>query len=126
MSLESSLILSPQSTPWALEGLIREESCTAMGDGMEAASVHAHLCLFYCISFQSPPRPPLFLGLIHTECRILVPRPGIEPSLLTLEAWSLNHWTTSQGSPAVLFFNVLKYASFFLSLLFFFFFGVIF
>ena len=69
-----------------------------------------------------PPRPPLFLGLIHTECRILVPRPGIEPSLLTLEAWSLNHWTTSQGSPAVLFFNVLKYGSFFLSLSLFFFF----
>lgn len=63
MSLESSVILSPQSTSWALEGLIREESCTAMGDGMEAASVHAHLCLFYCISFQSaPPRPRFFLG----------------------------------------------------------------
>ena len=81
-------------------------------------------CAYFTVFPSSPPpHPPLFLGLIHTECRILVPRPGIEPSLLTLEAWSLNHWTTSQGSPAVLFINVLKYASFFLS---FFFFGVIF
>ena len=29
-------------------------------------------------------------------CKILVPRPGIEPVLSAVEAWSLNHWTTRE------------------------------
>ena len=29
-------------------------------------------------------------------CGILVPRPGIEPTPTSLEAWSLNHWTTRE------------------------------
>ena len=27
---------------------------------------------------------------------ILVPQPGIEPAPPTMEAWSLNHWTTRE------------------------------
>ena len=30
----------------------------------------------------------------HTAHGISVPQPEIEPVLLALEAWSLNHWTT--------------------------------
>ena len=37
-------------------------------------------------------------------CRILVPPPGIEPALLALETWSLNHWTTRE----VLCCSILK------------------
>ena len=29
-------------------------------------------------------------------CRIIVPKPGIEPMSLALEAWSLNHWTARE------------------------------
>ena len=32
----------------------------------------------------------------HVACRILVPRPGIEPRPLVLETWSPNHWTTRE------------------------------
>ena len=32
----------------------------------------------------------------HMECRLLVPRPGIEPSLSLLEVWTLNHWTSRE------------------------------
>ena len=37
-----------------------------------------------------------FFWLHHTTCRILVPRPRIEPGLPTVEAWSLNHWSTRE------------------------------
>ena len=37
----------------------------------------------------------LFIYWLHcAACKILVPRPGIEPVLPALGAWSLNHWTT--------------------------------
>ena len=29
-------------------------------------------------------------------CRVLVPQPQIEPKPPTVEAWSLNHWTTRE------------------------------
>ena len=29
-------------------------------------------------------------------CGILVPQPGIEPTPLAVEAWSLNHWTARE------------------------------
>ena len=32
----------------------------------------------------------------QVACRILVPWPGIEPRLPTVEAQSLNHWTTRE------------------------------
>ena len=32
----------------------------------------------------------------HVAWGILVPRPGIEPVPSALEAWSFNHWTTSE------------------------------
>ena len=34
--------------------------------------------------------------LHHVACGILVPQPGIEPILLALGTWSLNHWTTRE------------------------------
>ena len=34
----------------------------------------------------------LFIWSQHVTCRILVPRPGIEPVLPAVEAWSFNHW----------------------------------
>ena len=33
-----------------------------------------------------------------TTCGILVPRPGLEPAPLILEAQNLNHWTTREVS----------------------------
>ena len=36
----------------------------------------------------------LFFG--RALCGIIVPRPGIEPVLPALEAWSLNHWTARE------------------------------
>ena len=39
----------------------------------------------------------LFNFWLHCmACRILVPRPGIEPTPPAVEAWSLNHWTTRE------------------------------
>lgn len=32
----------------------------------------------------------------HVECRLLVPRPGIEPSLSLLEVQMLNYWTSRE------------------------------
>ena len=32
-----------------------------------------------------------------TACRILVPRPGVEPSLPVAEGWDLNHWTVRKS-----------------------------
>ena len=37
-----------------------------------------------------------FLQLSHVGCRILVPWPGIEPTLPALGAWCPNHWTTKE------------------------------
>ena len=38
-----------------------------------------------------------FFFLLHVEAHgILVPRQGIKPMSLALEAWSLNHWTTRE------------------------------
>ena len=34
--------------------------------------------------------------LHHVGCRILVPRPGIEPGTPVVEAWSPKHWTTRE------------------------------
>ena len=36
------------------------------------------------------------LGYVAVECGILVPRLGIEPEALVMEAWNLNHWTTRE------------------------------
>ena len=44
-------------------------------------------------------------------CGILVPRPGIEPTPTSLEAWSLNHWTTREvpkGTSLESGLNILK------------------
>ena len=32
----------------------------------------------------------------HVACGISVPQAGIEPAPPTLEAWILNHWTTTE------------------------------
>ena len=37
-----------------------------------------------------------YLLAVHTECGILVPRPGIKPVPHALAARSLNHWTTRE------------------------------
>ena len=33
--------------------------------------------------------------LCSAACRVIVPHPGMEPMLPSLEPWSLNHWTAS-------------------------------
>ena len=38
----------------------------------------------------------IFFWRCQGTCRILLPRPGIEPVPLVLEAQSLNHWTTRE------------------------------
>ena len=40
-----------------------------------------------------------FLSAHHVACRILVPRPGIEPVSLAVEARSLNPWTAREVPP---------------------------
>ena len=41
-----------------------------------------------------------YFWLYHVACGIIVPQPGMEPVPPTLEAWSLNHWSTvDQISP---------------------------
>ena len=37
-----------------------------------------------------------FFWPCHATCRILVPRPGIEPLLPALGAWTLNHWAARE------------------------------
>ena len=39
----------------------------------------------------------------HSTLDILVPWPGIEPTPPALEAWSLNHWATSEVPPSLCF-----------------------
>ena len=41
----------------------------------------------------------------HATCGILVPRPGIKPTLPALEAGSLNHWTAGEVPQKVSFLN---------------------
>ena len=52
---------------------------------------------FFCLAV-------LFLFFVfwphRASCRILVPRPGIEPTPPVVEAWSLNRWT-ARDVPAV-------------------------
>ena len=44
-----------------------------------------------------PSSKPFFFFWPHSKaCGILVPRPGIEPMHLAVEAWSLNHWTARE------------------------------
>ena len=43
----------------------------------------------------------LFIG--HKTCEILFPQPEAKPVPLTLEAWSLNNWTTGE-IPALVFY----------------------
>ena len=38
----------------------------------------------------------LFLAVPHTDCEILAPRLGFEPTTAALNMWSFNHWTTRQ------------------------------
>ena len=45
--------------------------------------IYKHVYIYVCIFWPC-----------HTACRIVVPRPGIEPSLSAVEAQSLNHWTS--------------------------------
>ena len=45
-----------------------------------------------------------FFLLPCAACGILVPRPGIEPTLPALEAWSANHWTAREV-PGCRFFD---------------------
>ena len=55
-----------------------------------------------------PPRKPnIYTHTMHcVACRILVPWPGIEPSLPTVEAWSPNQWN-HQESRYPFFKNIL-------------------
>ena len=50
-------------------------------------------CMYHFLFIHSFVEDPLFWPC-HTACGFLVPRPGIQPILLVLEAQSLNHWTT--------------------------------
>ena len=47
--------------------------------------------------------PGLFIFFFWLYCRvacgILIPPLGIEPAVLALGAWGLNHWATGGGSP---------------------------
>ena len=47
-------------------------------------------CLFVCLR-KLDSKPFLFIWWHRAACGILVPRPGIEPELLTVEARSPNH-----------------------------------
>ena len=51
-----------------------------------------------------------FFGPHLIACRILVPWPGIEPSSLGLEAWSLNHWTTRKVLLYLYFYFLFHHA----------------
>ena len=51
---------------------------------------HYFFLLFYLL---------LFFWLCQATCGILAPPPGIKPMLLSLEAWSLNHWTAREVPP---------------------------
>ena len=39
----------------------------------------------------------LFSFWLHAACVILAPRPGIKPTSLAVEEWSLNHWITREA-----------------------------
>ena len=51
-----------------------------------------------------------FLLFCHKAPGILVPQPGIEPTPLAVEVWSLNHWTS--GEVPGPFICVLKFSAY--------------
>ena len=40
--------------------------------------------------------PDFFFGCVLGHAGVLIPQPGFEPRPSTVEAWSLNHWTTRE------------------------------
>ena len=49
-----------------------------------------HLCFFFFFSYF------YILGPLHAACRILVPRPGMDPGTTALKAPSPNYWTAKE------------------------------
>ena len=49
-----------------------------------------------------------FCVVIPTPCRILAPRPGVEPRPVALEAQSCNYWTTREVPQNPCLFNMKK------------------
>ena len=52
----------------------------------------------------------IYFWLRHTACRILVPRPGIEPVPSAVKALSPNHWTAREFPTS--FFNVIFFLTY--------------
>ena len=64
-----------------------------VGEGEFRSLLYLHLGLVFWVLF--------WFGLVfwffgHLACRILVPRPGVEPAPAAVEVQSLNHWTTRE------------------------------
>ena len=88
--------------------LLLIESSSFYAHNLSSTHVLLNLhCLYHSLGWA-------FLALLNfwlsnTTCRILVSRPGIEPSPAAAEAWSLNHWPPRDVPLAFLMLGV--YAS---------------
>ena len=79
--------------------LLSQPSLSSSGSHLE--SLKQWQCQHACASVISSTTPFRFIFLLVTPrgTWILVPLPGIKPTPPAVEFRSLNHWTTSQGSP---------------------------
>ena len=75
--------------------------------------------LGFSMAFSPLPLVVLFFFLFWpccAACRILVPRPGIEPMLPAVEAQILNHWTAREVPPLVVLYTIFGIHKFFMPL----------
>ena len=63
-----------------------------------------HLQEFHLLNYFSV---DFFFQPCYVACGILVPRPGIQPMPLAVEAWGLDHWIAREV-PSVHFFLMEK------------------
>lgn len=68
-----------------LKWLVQGQAPSKKWQNWDLNSVWSLICCFVCLFWPH-----------HMECRLSVPRPGIEPSLSLLEVWMLNHWTSRE------------------------------
>ena len=101
MSLSKLLELVMDSKAWcaAVHGVTKTQ--TQLSDWTEPDWLHLNNTVILGLSMTFLLLNPevsfyLFVWPYLTACKILVPRPGIEPMSLALGTCSLNHWTTRE------------------------------
>ena len=75
----ASEAIPAQQTPYGLQG------CLTSPEIFDVLFKKKHFFLIFLLHFET--------------CEVLVPLQLTEPTILAVEAWSLNHWTTREVPP---------------------------